>query len=233
MSNKKFIRVQDAPIVSVSVPVVDNSSRIFQLADSSNEIWIDALDYGPFTVQRLIIPVDNSEGSTPLGVFLTGHFIFDVQVTQGEGFAIHNETKTYWSDLDPDSQGMNVQVNTNNEKTTSITTEETGNAGDGSMTVSDQVSFVASGVLAAGETERLLYTDLVMTKIFSTAATELWVHGIGMWAQGTVRGGVESPWPESFEADPDGLGEEVGSKIWTTGEPNYGVNFSRYWLNGF
>lgn len=242
MRKNKHIRVEDAPVQSVSTPVVTASGggpRVFQIGDSSHEADLGFNGSGEVIASRLIIPFDNSEGTTPLAIMVQGFFQYYFSVPSGENLLVRSNVEAYWSDLNKDTQSESiVNLNYSGMWKTTILPGSMGYGGDGYGTVDDQCHFVASGIVAAGESMRYLFVELGMQNEWSSYSVD--VDNIGPYATGWVVEDPQAPWPESYEGapedEPDNWPAAAGGYYgggesdyeWTAGGTNYGTYFSWY-----
>lgn len=249
MRKNKHIRVEDSPVVANTVtPPTSDGVHIFQLGDSSHSSTLNAIGGDPVLSSRLIIPMDNSEGSVPLACFLTGNFTYTTDVPAGDNLVMMATVETYWEDLDPGmpppatNQGRTLNGgNLNNSPLYKITSlaGSISYGGDGYGFLPDQIHFISGGVLAAGESLRFLYVDLYLEDMWSSYSVT--TSGNGPFVTGYV---VEDPsiWAfESFEGAPEdepanwpasagsyyGGGDE-GGHAWTAGSSNFPTSFPWY-----
>ena len=79
----KFIKVVDNPVVSASIPTISAGGiRVFQVADAANSVPTALLPTASsLLIQRIIIPFDNSLGSSSMAVFMNGFFHFNMKIS--------------------------------------------------------------------------------------------------------------------------------------------------------
>ena len=85
----KFLKVVDSPVISSAVPVVlGDGPRMFSYADSSNNVV--TVNATPKLVWRVIIPCDNSLGTSVMTIHVSGHFSYIWGVQNNSEYALFN-----------------------------------------------------------------------------------------------------------------------------------------------
>jgi hypothetical protein len=235
------VELVDGTVVSTAKTVVTaGGHRMFQIADSG----VSAIDLPvppAILVYRIIIPCDNSAGTTDMGVYLNGFFTFNHDARTAGHSVVNVDVETRWHD-------EAVLQNEQNIVNTGIFRggwSETGFFGAATDSVIQQINFLGGGTVAIGEVRDLavdLYASRTDTSNYLGTGVGVRLSEIGFYVQGVVAEDIVVPAVESYDVDHriyTGLvvnsvpspSQTVGSQnpLFPSSSLNYATRFPRLW----